>query len=219
MPTSSSRPDAPFRCSSADSAFAVARPRGDRQTGGDQRVVDLEVAGQRQVDLVQDAVRLDLGALAIPLVLDALQLQEVALAADGQHFQAGALGRRDGRRRPRVVGEDDRRRALRQQRLEQPQLGLVIVLDRRMIVHVVAAEIGEAAGGEPDAVEPALVEAMARRFHRRMRDAGVGEFREQAMQRDRVGRGQRAIFVAAGRDDAGRADAGRRLAGLLPDLP
>ena len=42
---------------------------------------------------------------------------------------------------------------------------------------------------------------------------------QQPVQRDRIGRGQRAIFVAAGRDDAGRADAGRRLAVLLPDLP
>ena len=42
---------------------------------------------------------------------------------------------------------------------------------------------------------------------------------EQAVQRDRIGRRQRAVFVAAGRDDAGRADAGRRLAVLLPDLP
>ena len=74
------------------------------------------------------------------------------------------------------------------------------------------------AGGEPDAVEPALVEAVARGLHRGMGDAVVGEFREQLVQRDRIGRGQRAIFVAAGRDDAGRADAGRRLAGLLPDL-
>ena len=128
-------------------------------------------------------------------------------------------GRRDGRRRPRIVGEDDGRRAFRQQRLEQPHLGFVIVLDRRVIVHVVAAEIGERAGRKPHAVEPALVEPMARRLHRGVRDAFVGEFREQAMQRDRIGRGQRAIFVAAGSDDAGRADAGRRLAVLLPDLP
>ena len=120
------------------------RAGGDRQAGRDQRVVDLEIAGQRQVDLVQDAVRLDLRALAVTLVLDALELEEGALAPDGQHVETGALCRRDGRRRPRVVGEDDGRRALGQQRLEQPHLGLVIVLDRRMIVHVVAAEIGEA---------------------------------------------------------------------------
>ena len=69
------------------------------------------------------------------------------------------------------------------------------------------------------AVEPALVEAMARRFHRRMGDAGIREFAQQLVQRDRIGRGQRAVFVAAGRDDAGRADGGGGMAGLLPDLP
>ena len=168
---------------------------------------------------MKDAVRLDLGALAMPLVLDALELQEGALAPDGQHIEAGAPGCGDGRRRPRIVGEDDGRRTLRQQRLEQPHLGSVIVLDRRMVVHVVAAEIGEGAGGEPHAVEPALVEAVARRFHRGVRDTFVGELPQQPMQRHRIGRRQRAIFVAAGRDDAGRADAGRRLAVLLPDLP
>ena len=39
---------------------------------------------------MKDAVGLDLGALAMPLVLDALELQEGALAADGQHIEAGA---------------------------------------------------------------------------------------------------------------------------------
>ena len=81
---------------------------------------------------------------------------------------------------------------------------------------------------------PRLVKAPAasltpssRRWSRPWLDASIAacvtplvrEFGEQAVQRDRIGRRQRAIFVAAGRDDAGRADAGRRLAGLLPDLP
>ena len=68
------------------------------------------------------------------------------------------------------------------------------------------------------AVEPALVEPVARGLHRRMGDAVVGEFGQQPVQRDRIGRGQRAIVVAAGRDDAGGADAGGGMAGLLPDL-
>ena len=101
-------------------------------------------------------------------------------------------------------------RAFRQQRVEQPQLRPEIILDGRMIVHVVAAEIGEGAGGKPHAIQPALVEAVAGGLHRGMGDAGVREFGEQLMQRDRVGRGQRAVLIAAGRDHAGRADAGGR---------
>ena len=184
------------------------RAGGGGEAGGDQRVEYLEVAGERQVDLVQFAAGDDLGALAETLVLDALQRQEVAMAADGEHIEAGGLRRVDRRLRPVVVGEDDGRRALRQQRVEEAQLGAKIVLDRRMIVHVVAAEIGEAAGGEPDAVEPALVEAVAGGFHRGVGDAGIGEFGEQLVKLDRVGRGERAVVVAAGRDDAGGADAG-----------
>ena len=42
---------------------------------------------------------------------------------------------------------------------EQPELGGEIGLDRRVVVHVVAAEIGEGGGLDADAVEPALVEA------------------------------------------------------------
>ena len=76
-------------------------------------------------------------------------------------------------------------------------LAAMIVLDRRMVVHVVAAEIGEAAGGKPHAVEPALVEPVAGGLHRGVGDAGIREFAQQLVQRDRIGRGQRAVFVAA----------------------
>ncbi len=74
------------------------------------------------------------------------------------------------------------------------------------------------AGGEPDAVEPALVEAVAGGFHRGVGDARVGKFGQQLVELDRIGRGERAVVVAAGRDDARGADAGGGLAGLLPDL-
>ena len=63
-------------------------PVDDGKAGRDQRVVDLEIAGKRQVDLVDLAAGLDLGALAVALVLDALELQEIALAADGEHIEA-----------------------------------------------------------------------------------------------------------------------------------
>ena len=64
----------------------------------------------------------------------------------------------------------------------------MIVLDRRMIVHVVAAEIGEGAGREFHAVEPTLVEAVARRLHGGMGDAGRSQFGKQHVQRHGIGR-------------------------------
>ena len=161
--------------------LAARRSGRDGEPGRDQRVGYLEIAGQRQVDLVKHAVGLDLGALAMPLVLDALQLEEIALR-----------GRRSARRARRacaasIVGADHGSSAkmtagapFGSSVSNRRSLALMIVLDRRVIVHVVAAEIGEAAGGELDAVEPALVEAMARRFHRGMGDAVVREFARAA---------------------------------------
>jgi hypothetical protein len=95
----------------------------------------------------------------------------------------------------------------------------MIVLDRRVIVHVVAAEIGEAAGRELHAVEAALVETMAGSLHRCMGDAGVGQFLEQPVQRHRIGRGQRAILVPARRHHTGSADGSGGKTCLLPYLP
>ena len=137
---------------------------------------------------------------------------------DRQDRKPGGLRSGDGPFRPRVVREDDGRRAFRQQRVEQPHLGAMIVLDGRMIIHVVAAEIGETAGRQPHPVEPPLVETVARRLHRGMGDAGLGQFGEQPVQRDRIRRGERAVFVAARRDDARRPDRCRRKSRLLPDL-
>jgi len=65
---------------------------------------------------------------------------------------------------------------------------------------------------------PALVEAVARGLHRGVGDASPGQFGEQPVQRHRIGRGQRAVFVAPWRHHAGGADRGGGKAGLLPDL-
>ncbi len=91
------------------------------------------------------------------------------------------------------VGVDDRRRALRQEVAEQTQLGGKIILGRRVVIHVVAAEIGEGAGGKPHAVEPLLVEAVRRRLHREMGDARVGERLKRPVEGQRVRRRQRTI--------------------------
>ena len=61
---------------------------------------------------------------------------------------------------------------------------------------MVAGQVGEGGGGDRDAVEPELVEAVARRLDRDVLDAGRGQLGEIAMQRDRVGRRQRAGTAA-----------------------
>ena len=89
---------------------------------------------------------------------------------------------------------------------KQPQLGGEIVLDRRMVVHVVAGEIGERARGEAHAVEPLLVEAVRRGLHGEVGDAACGEPVEELMERDRVRGGQRSVDGQRARDDAERPD-------------
>ena len=69
---------------------------------------------------------------------------------------------------------------------------------RRMIVEMVARQIGEGAGGDAHAVEPVLVEAVRGGFQRQMRDALARQLVERAMQFDRIGRGERAVFFASG---------------------
>ncbi len=62
---------------------AIASPAATRRVG------DLEIAGQRKFDAVDVRARLDFGDLAESFVLDAVELQELPLAADGQHLEPG----------------------------------------------------------------------------------------------------------------------------------
>ena len=56
---------------------------------------------------------------------------------------------------------------------------------------MVAGDVGEARRRQVHAVEPALVEPVARGLHRRVGHALVGELGQQPVQRDRLGRGVR----------------------------
>ena len=101
---------------------------------------------------------------------------------------------------------------------EQSQLGVEVVRDIRMIIHVVARQIGKTAGGDPHAVEPELVEAVRRSLEGEMGDAVSCDLVELAMQRDRIGRRQRAIDGALWRHQSDGADAGGGVSQPLPDL-
>ena len=72
---------------------------------------------------------------------------------------------------------------------------------------MVAAEIGEAGGGEAHAVEPALVEAVARRLERRMCDAFAAPARSSiACSATGSGVVRLPYARAVGGDDAERAE-------------
>ena len=57
-----------------------------------------------------------------------------------------------------MIGRDHRSAIRRDQIAEQPQLGGKIMRDVRMVIHVVARQVGETAGGDAHAVEPILIE-------------------------------------------------------------
>ena len=59
-----------------------------------------------------------------------------------------------------MVGGDHRGAAGDNQIAEQPQLCVEIMRDVGMIIHVVARQVGKAAGRDTYAIEPKLIEAM-----------------------------------------------------------
>ena len=138
--------------------------------------------------------------------------------ADGQQPQPALLRRGDHLVGMLVIGDDHGGAARLHQIAEQPQLGGEISFERRMIIEMIAADIGECAGGDAHAVEPKLIETVRGRLQYQMRDVVAGELVERAMQFDRIGRGQRAVDLASGRNEPDGADAGRRLASRFPDL-
>ena len=88
------------------------------------------------------------------------ELDRFAAAPDGQNRTARSARDRFCLGRVCTVTIDDGRLVGRQQVFEQAHLGGEVVFNGRMVVQVVAAEIGEGSGLDADAVEAMLVEAV-----------------------------------------------------------
>src|SRR5690606_21154966 len=80
---------------------------------------------------------------------------------------------------------------------EEPQLCFQVGFEAWMIVHVIAAEIGEGGRRKFNPVEAVLIEPMRRRFKGEMRYAFACELRQHGVQRHRIGRRQRSVDSAA----------------------
>jgi hypothetical protein len=117
-----------------------------------------------------------------------------------------------------MIGGDHRGAIGRDQIAEQPQLGGEVVRDIRMVIHMVAREVGKTAGGDPHAVKAVLIEAVRRGLEGEMGDALARDVVELPVQRDRIGRGQRSVNGALRRHQPDGADAGRFVTEPLPDL-
>ncbi len=120
------------------------------------------------------------------------------LDSDRDDPQTSRLRRIDHGLRTIVIGGNHRSAIRGDEIAEQPQLGGKIMRDVGMIIHVIARQIGEAAGADPDAVQPILIEPMRRRLERQMGDAVARDFIELAMQRYRIRRRQRSVDGAPG---------------------
>jgi hypothetical protein len=97
-----------------------------------------------------------------------------------------------------VIDIDDASPMRLDQFREQPQLGGKIRRHRRMIIEVIAADIGEGTGRDPHRVKTTLIEPMRGGLHRKMGHALVGKRIERAVERDGIGRGERAIDLTLG---------------------
>src|SRR5437660_3921913 len=84
----------------------------------------------------------------------------VAISTNGHKAQATRPRRLDHLRRAIMIGRDHRRAARRYQIAEQAELRIEIMRNIRMIIHVVAREVGEAAGRDAHAVEAILIESV-----------------------------------------------------------
>ena len=194
----------------------------DREPGGDQRILDLEFADQRQLDRVPAAAMFEHELLRKAFDGSGTQPNTLAfairVAADGDDPQVLRTRGVDHLLRAIMIGRNHGSTTGRNEIAEQPHLGAEVMRDGRMIIHVVARQIGEAAGGDAHAVEPELVEPVRGRLKGQMRDAVAGDFVELPVKRDRIRRRQRAVDGALRRYQPDGADAGGSMSQPLPDL-
>ena len=182
--------------------------RSHGEPGSEERVRCLIVAEQRQANVIDVVAVPDAQALGEAIAAERLELQIRARLADQQSGAVEQGSHDDHLVRLFGVGIDDRNSVGREQLGEEAQLGREIGLDRRVIVEMIAAEVGEGGGLQPDAVEPVLVEAVRGGLEGQMRDALGRELRQRRVQRHRIGRGERAVDAAVGLDEADGADGG-----------
>ena len=180
---------------------------GDDESCRDQGIRDLKGAGQRQKYRMPPRRSLDFESLAEALALGGDEPKRIPGASDGEGFQSSRRGAAGNLARLWRIGIDDRRRAGRQQFLEQPHLGGEIILEAGMIVEMVAADVGKGPGRQPQAVEAALRQAMARCLDRQMIHMIVRQRRRDLMQLHRIGCRVLQIGRAGGTHQADCAEA------------
>ncbi len=101
-----------------------------------------------------------------PFARHGFELDIFALFADGERPPPCRANRRDDARCDLAVRVDNSGLAGPEQIAEQPQLGGEIFLLGRVIIHVIARQVGEAGRSRRHPVEPLLIQPMRRSLHR-----------------------------------------------------
>ncbi len=126
----------------------------DRKARRDKRILDLEFADQRQSDRMPGPAMFEREFLrkAVDIGRDQANALAgaVALAADRDDPKLAHTRRIDHGLRDIMIGRDHRRATGHDQIAKQPQLGGQVMRDVGMVIHVVARQIGESAGLDPD---------------------------------------------------------------------
>ncbi len=173
-----------------------------REGGGEQGVLGLESAGQGEGNVAGALGGAEFQVLAVRTRADRDQANGRAGFSDRAQVQPAGGGDvaqcSQGRRVH--VGVGDCGGTGGQQFGEQAQLGGAVGGLGAVIVEMVAREVGEAGGGKPNAVQPVLVQAVGRRFHGRVLDAGFRQAGEGSGETDRVRRGEAGAGCEARRD-------------------
>ena len=189
-----------------------------REAESGERVQGLECTGERQGDLVHRAG----GGDAEPLPrLGVVPRQEpnVRLAGtEGEHPLAPrpAAGRES--RHALVVGVEHGGPVRRHDPLEEARLGGEVGVGVRVVIHMIAGDVGERRRGDADAIQPVLREPMTGCFQRQMVDAVFRELGEHAVQLDRVRRRVPERLPFTLRADAEGAEGSSLAARGPPDL-
>ena len=195
------------------------KPGCDRQAERGQCVGCLEGADQRQLDPVRPAQEVEHQGLPVRRGLLGHEAQIAIGDPVGQDLDPAPRAKAAQLLEDRRVGVEHRRAARGQKLLEQAHLGGQVGRHVAVIIQMVARQVGEGRRRDLDAVEPVLVEAVARGLHDQVFHAVLGEARQTAVQLDGIGRGQRLGRAGPGRAQAERPEA-RRFAPLMtPDLP
>ncbi len=150
---------------------------------------------------------LDDEVLSKTVRLNGEEPQALARASDRDEREPARLRFGGDRLAALAVDIDHCAGARRQQVTEQAELLREIPLEALVIVQMVARDVGEGASGEFDAVDAALLQAVARSLDRKMGDAVLGESGKDRMQLDRVRRRVLEGLGAARTHDADSAEA------------